>query len=919
MTWDATVDLCDRGVPFIVDTIQATSAHAQAIVGYDLRRGTLFIRDPYLPTLVEVLAVQFFEQYAAHGPRGFAVVPAEQAARLHGLELPESELYANLERIEAALEVHDRASASAAASELQKQAPGHRLAILGRRALANYDENPFEQLAAADAGLVLFPGEPTWLLQRLSALRANSSSARVAQELEAIHADDSAHPVFRELLAAELSGDARELPRAMRLLRRVARQLRDRSATLTALAECHWTLREFEHSLGLYRLAATLDTTSERAATAFFRANLSLGRAPEGIRFLERRAEQSRKRSSSPDITLFCALEQTDQSVRAFEVLQMALAARPQDGALCRFAARAEARYGNLEHAQELLQRAEPVSPRSEWLRSVAEVAACAGDGDLALQSWREVATLEPLATDAHAAVAQRLLIGHGPDAARDYLVELAARFPENVALQTLLAEHLSGSDPNHALTALEHLVALEPAHAWAHRELALTLSKLKSFERARQHAQQALALEPSNPSGPLVLGRVAEFSGDREGARAQYQRAMQLDADSGLALSAVVGMLGGSGEVVALLEDCYDRVLRESRTGDGVFAWFSAALGHFEPIELARRAKNARIQRADLFASWCVGADTSYGTRPAAAVAVAKEMTERFPLLPGAWLGLARASDASGQESKSVAALERAIEINPAFLPPTLDLCTVLERRADMVGALHVLDRALRHAPLDVTLLVQKASLLKRVGRRDEALATLRSAIDADPRAPAPWELLTELADAATAVKLIANVLEHRAWDTDAWLRFAQAKAQNDVDGALVALDRAIELEPHRVEAHDLRVMIAARTGRRSQALEACRPEHFGEDVPAELRGREAWVWAQFGEVQRAIVLMDAVLEDYPDYAWGHQQLADWAEATDDGPRELRAAEALARLHARSAIARGYLASALEKAGKPR
>lgn len=917
VTWDAAVALCDRGIPFIVDTVQATSAHAQAVVGYDVARGTLFIRDPYFPSRVEVLAEQFFAQYAAHGPRGFAIVPPERDDLFDGLELPETAHYAALERIEAALEVHDRVAAAETLAQLSADAPGARLTILGRRALATYDDNAFEQLAVAEAGLALYPKEATWLLQRLSALRSTASGAAVMAEVEQICVGDGVHPVFRELLAVELLADARQVPRAMRLLRGVARMLGDRAATIVMLAEGHWMQRDFERALELYRLAATLDTTSERAAHSFFHAALSRGRSEEALNLLERRAATNRSRSSAPDITLFRALEQIDQASRAFDSLALALSARPQDGSLLCFAARAEARYGRLARANDLLVQAESVSSRGEWLRAVAEVATNAGNGERALEAWREVVTLEPLAIDAHAALAQRLAVLRGRDAAREYLAEVAQRFPENVSLSTLFAEQLSDDDPARGIDVLEQLVALEPGHAWAHRELAIALAKTKAFDRALHHAELGATLEPSNPSGPLVLGKVADMRGDRKLARQHYERALELDADSGFAMASLTGLLDTSSEVVALLTACFERVLFESRGGDGVFAWFSSARGHFDPDELTKRAQEARRRRPDLFASWCVTAEALIGRNSAQAVGIAREAVDRFPLLPGAWLQLAHACDAAGHEADAVEALESANTINPSFLPPTFELCTVLERRGDIDGALHALDRALRHVPLDTTLLVRKATLLRGAGRRDEALAVLRTAVDADPRASTPWERLLDWGDEETAGALIATVVERRPWDVAAWLRFAEVKALRDVEGALAAVDRAVELEPHRVEAHDLRAVLAARTGRRSLALSACRPPHFGEHVPVELRGREAWIWAQFGEMERATQLMEAVIREFPDYSWGHQQLADWAEASGDTSRELAAAEALARLNPRAATAHGYLASALEKSGQ--
>ena len=48
------------------------------MIGYDLKRGTLLIRDPTLPADAEVLAEPFLARYRSVGPRGMAVIPRDR-------------------------------------------------------------------------------------------------------------------------------------------------------------------------------------------------------------------------------------------------------------------------------------------------------------------------------------------------------------------------------------------------------------------------------------------------------------------------------------------------------------------------------------------------------------------------------------------------------------------------------------------------------------------------------------------------------------------------------------------------------------------------------------------------------------------------------------------------------------------------
>ena len=114
VTWESAQALLDRGIPIAVATVEPTNAHMQAIVGYDMIRGTLLVRDPYNRQLSEFLVDQFFERYRFCGPRGLAMVPTDRADRLSACVLPEAEFYDQLYAIQDHLVANRRAAAATA-------------------------------------------------------------------------------------------------------------------------------------------------------------------------------------------------------------------------------------------------------------------------------------------------------------------------------------------------------------------------------------------------------------------------------------------------------------------------------------------------------------------------------------------------------------------------------------------------------------------------------------------------------------------------------------------------------------------------------------------------------------------------------------------------------------------------------------
>src|SRR5262249_36909717 len=67
VTWESATALLDRGVPFTLTTSVAAAAHLQAVIGYDDRRGTLYLRDPYLHVVGEAAADLLLDRLRSSG------------------------------------------------------------------------------------------------------------------------------------------------------------------------------------------------------------------------------------------------------------------------------------------------------------------------------------------------------------------------------------------------------------------------------------------------------------------------------------------------------------------------------------------------------------------------------------------------------------------------------------------------------------------------------------------------------------------------------------------------------------------------------------------------------------------------------------------------------------------------------------
>ncbi|WP_324726023.1 tetratricopeptide repeat protein [Actomonas aquatica] len=81
------------------------------------------------------------------------------------------------------------------------------------------------------------------------------------------------------------------------------------------------------------------------------------------------------------------------------------------------------------------------------------------------------------------------------------------------------------------SLALYEEALRLDPSLGWLHQNFALGLSRLPNeATRAREHAREAVRLEPRNPAAHNTLALVYAQQNALEEARASWQRALQLD-----------------------------------------------------------------------------------------------------------------------------------------------------------------------------------------------------------------------------------------------------------------------------------------------------------------------------------------------------------------------------------------------------
>jgi cellulose synthase operon protein C len=902
LTWDSGRALLDAGIPFALATVEVNSAHMQAVVGYDQARESFLIQDPSSFLYVEAMAQPFLEEYALHGPRALALVPANQRARLDGIALPDVAIFDHVFDLRTALFRHDRSAAVSHLDAIATAAPDHSKLWWAKVEMAWYDGNLLAEDEAIAALERLHPGDPRLHARRTVLLRELGSrddlTAFLRKAAKAKRTDPS---VWRDL-ARVLDGPACDEDEAWAWLLKAHAAMPFDTEVAVLWGQRQWVHGHKEAAVEAFGFASTLAPLKEHLALTWFDAAHMTGRRQEALERLRERHRRWGAKSAEPSRTLLWILDRLYQDQEAAQVLAQALTAHPDDGALLLDATWMATRQDKRELAQQRLAEAEKHNPRGPWLTAKAQLHERFGEHPAALAAWREIAEREPTSPQAQDAVARLLSVLEGEGQARAHLEGAVQRFPHHVGLRSLLLEWLRTWPLGEAEAAARAMCRLHPRSDWAARELAIILRGQGRFKEALAEAERALALNARSAAAHGIQASILQSLGRVQEARAAYRQALTLDVDYAFAMGGLLDEARDTQQRREALDFIHGEIVRQVLTGAAIDAYCEHAFTVLEHEVLLEQLKQIHQARPDLYQSWAsLVAHLGRMGRQDEAQRLAEEATDRFARLPGAWLTLARIHRDRLEWSAALTCLRTACELNPDWPVAWFALADTLEDSGDSGQALAMLERAIRRLPGASNLAVQRASLLWRMGQRQEALEAILAALVRFPKDEQAWhgaEAWAETLGRQEEVVAAANrLVRERPGEAESWLQLCRCLPRAAMEEKLAALDKALDRDPRNLEVHDLKAQLLSEQARTAEARAACRPPCFGDDPPCQLRGRALWITFHDGKRKEALTGMQALLRENSDYLWGWQQLLDWAEEMDDQEIAAQARTSLLRL----------------------
>jgi cellulose synthase operon protein C len=929
ITWESAIALIDRGIPFTLGTVEPTSAHLQAVIGYDSNLQQLLIRDPYDRQIGEMWAQEMLAHYAAFGPRGMVILPQDKYELLKDLDLPDANLYDRSYELQDALEHHRREIAEQIYQQLVEIAPNHRLTFDAERSIAGYDSDETRVLAAIEKSLAQFPDCGNLILGKLSCLRELTRQEERLEILANMCAIDS-HPVFLQYYAQEIGDDGRSAELAIALLRRTIRQMPSSAQNYYSLAQILWVQREYDLAFELYRFAACLeDKRSHYAKTYFFTARHRNQTQP-ALQLLEQRWQRLGQKSAEPLLTLCWAYSQLNRTTEAFDLLDKAIAASSdadlsQQGELCMGAADVYAEYGRYQQAQSLLDRVRDTVAPTIWLRAAAELASRQGDTATSVQHWQAILAIEPLAIDVNRSIANFLAETQSVVATLDFLKTACERFPHSYSLHQLWSGWLlEVDDYDQAEQVLRQIARIDPSDAWARRQLARVLGNQRKLTEALSEIEIARQLNPHSPNERVLCGYLRELTGDIPAAKAAYKESIRLSIDSDGAIGALLSVCYTQEERQSALAFVFAELTTQVTMGDAINTYQAQAANILAPETLLAQMQEAWTHRPDLWQAWsALISQLMQFDLADEALALALKFTDRYPLLPKAWLDLSTVYRQQDDTENETIALHRALEISPTWNVAIGRLSRVYDRTEQFDRGKELLENAIVREPREYSHHCYLAEILWRTEDRAAALDRLKIVVQTTSGGHNyawAWEKLKEWSQVCEcpefAVGLVRELTHTHAQDARSWYFLAEILPDEERPEAIAALDRAIDLDPYYVDAYDFKARLLVRDEEYETALAVCNTDAWETDRPTSLRARAVWVEQQWGKHQDALDRLRELIATEPDYEWAWLQLAQYFDRSDNLDEYLPASQKLVELDPEDPVNWGYLGDAYNRTG---
>jgi tetratricopeptide (TPR) repeat protein len=654
---------------------------------------------------------------------------------------------------------------------------------------------------------------------------------------------------------------------------------------LSHLAEIALAERNYAECAALIDRVLALDSNSVDALVLRARLHLAQGEVPKAVEEFERLAERY-PRLARLHYHLGGAYLQSKDPVKAAASLTQAVTLDPNLVEATLLLAELNVRRGDTAAAITALTQLIKQRPKlATAYYLLAAAYAARGTPEEALGVYRDILKQNP--RDAHAHFQMALLHlqqnkRQDARAALNTVLDLATNsFP---AVSLLVELDIADKDFTSATKRAQEQVAKFPKSATPHYLLAKVHSAQKQTDEAEAELLKALELDPNYRPAYTALARLYLAANKHEQALQRLEGSLTRNPKDTASLL-MVGMLYEKKEDYAKAVAAYERLLQVQP--DSVLALNNLAYVLAEHLkqpdkahDLARRARESDPNNpyvADTL-GWILCKRADYGR----ALSLFQEATEKLPEEPEVMFHLGMAHYALGEEAPARLAFQKAIQLNKEFngqpeAERRLALLNLDTTAADAT-AMAALESRLREQADDTVALLRLAAVHEKAGAFDQAKATYERVLKSNPRAVLALSRLAELyaarlKDPKKALELGREARNLAPENPDIALVLGRlALNAGDHAWALSVLQDSVRRKPDQAEARYYLAWAAYAIGRVAEARDAMQQftrSQTGSPLAAEAERflKLTALYPNPGPAPQAEALVNDALKSQPDH----------------------------------------------------
>jgi tetratricopeptide (TPR) repeat protein len=495
-------------------------------------------------------------------------------------------------------------------------------------------------------------------------------------------------------------------------------------------------------------------------------------------------------------VLLARALSKKKDAAGAEAELRRALTLRPGYGSALRALGKVYSGGGRTLEAIEVLTQASQFGSNEERATSLVALGAVlleAGRNDDARTAFQQAIERAPAQVEIRLGVARAwLATDKKEDATRaSGILAIAADLaPDLPDVQTLVGQGREATgDLDGAEDAYWQAIRLAPQSLYPRRRLLRLALERQRFVKARQQADELLAIDADEPEHHFLAGLVASRQNDNATARTHYQTA--IDKSHGDYPEAWFNL--------GLVE-------KDEKNLDGAIAAYQTAIDKRPGYHAAENNLGLTLVAAG---------------RAADAEKLYRDVLSRSPSYAPAWVNLGKLYSQQKKYPEAIDAYQKALEARPDYARALLDLGVAYARSGRVDDAIATYQKVIALNPRSVSASFNLALVFAQKGDKAAAEATWVAALAIDPdHVPSQRKLAMSLAARgadAEARALFEDLLDAEPKDVEARLGLA---ALHKKAGNLAACAREASL----ARTH----MAAAATEQRTaaDALErSCQP----------------------------------------------------------------------------------------------